>query len=87
MSSRWKFDRDAGGLVEIEHAGPSKGETMTAYMERLNREQREAEARQPLLDIDGNPWSRERWNLTNQMRVERRNPELAAELRRQAGVA
>ncbi len=60
---------------------------MTDFMTRLNRERREAEARQPMIDVATNPWLPGHINWTDQMKIELRNPELAAELRRQAGVA
>ena len=87
MSPRVKFDREFGGLVDVETYDPPAGETMTGYMERINRERREAEARNPMLDISHNPWLRDHWNVTNQMRITNRNPDLADELRRQAGLA
>jgi len=82
----FRFCREAGTLVPVNNPKPAPGETMTAFMSRMVREKREAEALQPLLDVDGNPWSREKWNITSQMRLMNRHPDLAAELRRQAGV-
>lgn len=82
-----RFDRSTGELVADATPTPRQGESWTQMMERINREQREAESRQPMLDIAGNPWLPGSFNLTNQMRIINRNPTLAAELRRQAGLA
>lgn len=62
------------------------GLSADAYFERL----RQHPDFSPLMGsngtktTDGNPWSKESFNLTKQMQLTRENPSLAAELKKQA---
>src|SRR5690606_36019732 len=44
-----------------------------------------AESREQPAEVIKNPWSKEHFNLTEQGRIIRENPELAAQLKSQAG--